>query len=62
MSGRQNQDSIISNDFKRVTCQAKNCIYFKWRATCMADYLELDGHGVCIHFQLNPNIKNVQPA
>ncbi len=59
-ASEQNQinDSVIPNKFKQVTCQATLCKHYKWRATCTAEYLELDEHGTCIYFTRKQKISN----
>jgi hypothetical protein len=50
-----------SESFLQMTCQATHCIHNTLRRThkpnCDVGYIELDDHGICIHFS-----KEVMPC
>lgn len=41
---------IIPKEFKPLTCQADFCANNDCKAGCGMSYIELDEHGICIHF------------
>ena len=51
MAGCEQSEMTIPSHFKQITCQASLCKHFKYPATCTADYLEHDEHGICIQFE-----------
>lgn len=51
MTHVKQSEMTIPNHFKQLTCQATHCKYHKRPATCTADYLEIDDHGICIQFE-----------
>ena len=50
MTSNEKSTMVVGNEFKQLTCQATLCVWQHTPATCTADYLELDDHGICIHF------------
>ena len=52
MFNNETNKLVIPQHFKQLICQAKNCIYFKYPATCTADYLEMDDRGVCRQLEM----------
>jgi len=48
---KEKSEHVIGKEWKQFTCQAAHCKYNDRRGHCLHDWMELDGHGICIFFK-----------